>query len=68
MAIACSKGENVRRPMAVRLVRDWKASPFVRINPQRTALVGRDLLRAFSLSLVLRSSEAETEISTAEQA
>jgi hypothetical protein len=52
--------------MAVRLVRDWKASPFVRINPQRTALVGRDLLRAFSLSLVLRSSEAETEVSTAE--
>jgi hypothetical protein len=36
----------------------------VRINPKRTALVGRDLLRAFSLTLVLRSREAETEIAT----
>jgi hypothetical protein len=64
--IVSGNGKTVQRALAVRRVRDWKASPFVRINPQRTALVGRDLLRAFSLSLILRSSEAETEISTAE--
>jgi hypothetical protein len=64
--IACSKGENVRKPMAIRRVRDWKESPFVRINPQRAALAGRDLLRAFSLSLVLRSRDEETEVMTAE--
>lgn len=34
----------------------------VRINPKRTALVGRDFLRAFSLSVVLEAREAETEI------
>ena len=64
--IACSKGENVRRPMAIRRVRDWKESPFVRINFQRAALAGHDLLRAFSLSLVLRSRDEETEVTTAE--
>lgn len=64
--IACARDGSVTKAMALRCVRDWKASPFVRINPKRAALVGRDLLRAFSLTLVLRSREAETEIEATE--
>jgi hypothetical protein len=60
--IAAGPDRRVRRALPVRLVRDWATSPFVRINPRRTALVGRDFLRSFSLSLVLRTREAETEI------
>jgi hypothetical protein len=52
----------LRRSVAVWQVRDWSGSPFVRINPSRRMLVGRDLLRAFGLRLVLRASEGETEV------
>lgn len=55
-------GAPLRRRMPVRVVRDWKGSPFTRINPGRRALVGRDFLRALGLSLVLRAPEAETEV------
>lgn len=60
-----SGGEPVRRRFAIRLVRDWQSSPFVRIHAGRRALAGRDLLRAFSLELALRASVAETEVRSA---
>ena len=63
--IVSSSGEKVRRKLPVRVVRDWTTSPFTRINPVRRALVGRDFLRAFSLSVVLRAGVAETEVITA---
>lgn len=55
-------GAPLQKRMPVRVVRDWKASPFTRINPSRRMLVGRDFLRALSLSLVLRAPDAETEV------
>lgn len=46
--------------LPVRWVRDWSHSPFVRVNPTRTALAGRDLLRAIGVTVVLRASIAES--------
>lgn len=60
-----SEGASVERRIAVRLVKDWTSSPFVRINPKRRALVGRDILRAFSLEVSLRAGPAVTEIERA---
>jgi hypothetical protein len=65
VSIATSAGEMLRRMVPLRQVRDWSVSPFVKIQPRRRALVGRDFLRAFSLSLVLRTPHAETEVVTA---
>jgi hypothetical protein len=60
--VATSSTKSVRKKFPLRVVRDWKTSPFTRINPDRRALVGRDFLRAFSLSVVLRAATAETEV------
>jgi hypothetical protein len=60
--ISTGPEQYVRKSLPIRLVRNWASSPFVRVNPTRKALAGRDFLRAFSLSLVLRAREAETEI------
>jgi hypothetical protein len=60
--IATASGQRVRKPFPVRVVRDWATSPFVRVNPKRKVLVGRDFLRAFALSVVLRTGDAETDI------
>lgn len=57
-----SAGAPIRRQLPVRVVRDWKDSPFTRINPDRRALVGRDFLRGLGLSVVLRSADIETEV------
>ena len=62
IALGRTAGAPLRKRMPVRVVRDWSGSPFTRINPKRRALVGRDFLRALSLSLVLRAPGAETEV------
>lgn len=46
--------------LPVRRVRGWGVSPFVRLNPLRRALVGRDLLRALGLALELRAVAGAT--------
>lgn len=61
-----TNNDRLRRTLAVWKVRDWPQSPFVRINPQRRVLAGRDLLRAFGLTLVLRAAEGQTEIAEGE--
>ncbi|MBI2892034.1 MAG: hypothetical protein HYY06_00670 [Deltaproteobacteria bacterium] len=55
-------GAPIRKAMAVRQVRDWALSPFVRINGARRALAGRDLLRAMGLRVELRSADSETRV------
>lgn len=62
LGLRTTSGSTISRSLAVWQVRDWPKSPFVRINPKRRMLVGRDLLRAFGLTLVLRAPEGETEI------
>jgi hypothetical protein len=55
-------GERRTVDLPVRWVADWASSPFVRINPARRALAGRDLLRAVGATVVLRPSDAETRL------
>lgn len=43
-------------------VPDWQKSPFVRINPNRVALVGRDLLLALKPKVLLDFDGLDTEI------
>lgn len=52
----------LERDVPTRFVRDWAKSPFVRINPARSVLAGRDLLRALRLRLRLEGPDKETVI------
>jgi hypothetical protein len=47
---------------AVYCVEDWANSPFVKINPSRTALIGRDLPFEAKLSFGLHFERQRTEI------
>ncbi len=49
-------------PLPIRRVRSWASSPFVRLNPLRRMLAGRDLLRGLHLALDLRAAEAATTL------
>jgi CheY-like chemotaxis protein len=46
----------------VRVVKKWENSPFVHVNPERKILVGRDILRAFKVEIVLNSLDRSTEV------
>lgn len=63
--LATTAGSSVRKELPAWQVRDWATSPFVRINASRRVLVGRDLLRAFGLHLVLRADDGTTEVTEA---
>ncbi len=43
-------------------VDDWLNSPFVKINPNRAALIGRDLLLELQLNVLLQFGKRRTEI------
>lgn len=57
-----SSGGVLQRRVPVRFVRDWLQSPFVRISRGRRALIGRDLLRAFALTVTLSAPDSATTI------
>ena len=59
-------GAQLRREIPTRFVHAWDESPFVRINAQRRALVGRDFMRAFGLRLRLSTPELATSIDSGE--
>lgn len=52
----------IERSLPIRFVHDWAASPFVRINLARRALVGRDVLRGLGLELRLSASDLSTAV------
>jgi hypothetical protein len=54
--------ETFERSLPIRFVHDWPASPFVRINVARRALVGRDVLRALGLRVCLSAPELSTDV------
>jgi hypothetical protein len=60
--VVSAAGARIERDLPVRFVSEWDASPFVRINAARKALVGRDFLRAFRLRLRLWADELTTSI------
>lgn len=45
-----------------RAVYDWTTSPFVLINPNRTALAGRNLLLQLGLDILLKSQDRKTVV------
>lgn len=59
-------GTPLERELPTRFVHAWHASPFVRINGKRIALVGRDFMRAFGLRLRLSTPDLETSIEAGE--
>jgi hypothetical protein len=57
-----NKQSPIKRELAVIVVENWHESPFVKINPSRRCLFGRDLLRAFPVAIVLNSKSRLTEV------
>ena len=56
----------ISREVPTRFVAEWATSPFVRINPSRQALIGRDFLRAFGLRLRLSTPDQLTSVDSGE--
>jgi hypothetical protein len=44
---------------------DWHISPFIKINPNRLALIGRDILLELQPKVLLDFAKRQTEIVTA---
>ncbi len=56
-------GEVLRRTLPVHCVEKWNKSPFVRINPHRTALAGRNIFLELQPSVTLDFANRRTTIS-----
>jgi hypothetical protein len=61
-------GELLSRKLTLNCVTDWHVSPFVNINPRRTALAGRDLFLELRPSILLDFANRRTSFAAAEQA
>lgn len=60
--IISEDGERKTVEVAVSVVRDWKDSSFVRINPHRQILIGRDLLRASEIRIELDAKTRTSKV------
>lgn len=60
--LSTSSGKAHALDVMINCVPDWHASPFVKINPDRVALVGRDILRALMPRVLLDFEARRTEI------
>ena len=59
-------GEVLSHELPILCVPDWKACPFIRINPHRTALAGRDLFLALQPNILLDFTNRRTTIVASE--
>jgi hypothetical protein len=55
-------GEVLRQTLPIHCVEKWSKSPFVRINPRRTALAGRDIFLELQPSITLDFANRRTTI------
>jgi hypothetical protein len=64
VAVVLTAADGTQRQAVYRIlcVRDWQQSPFVRINPNRAALVGRDLCLQLQPSVTLNFAQHETTL------
>jgi len=62
LEIVDQKGINKARELTCFAVDDWRNSPFVKVNPDRIGLAGRDILRKFSLIVALDSLNKKTKV------
>ncbi|MEP7340378.1 MAG: hypothetical protein ABI977_21790 [Acidobacteriota bacterium] len=58
-------GDFITRELAALCIRNWRLSPLCRINPNREALAGRNLLLEFPLRLELTGAERVTRVAPA---
>jgi len=61
--VTLSTGEAFSRILSLNCVINWKNSPFVQINPKRTALAGRDLFLKLQPAILLDFANRRTTIS-----
>jgi extradiol dioxygenase family protein len=62
--IALASGDVRSQEMTIACAADWQNSPFVKVNPDRIALVGRDLFLALEPCVLLDFKKHRTEILT----
>jgi len=62
--VAAVSGKAQAFATTVYCVEDWQNSPFVRINPNRIALIGRNLPSELQLDILLQFGKRRTEIVT----
>lgn len=62
--ITLASGEMRSQTATIACVVDWQDSPFVKINPHRTALIGREVFFKFKPCLLLDFEKRQTEIWT----
>lgn len=62
VTITDSDGAVQTKDLPVAVVQDWGNSPFVKVNPHRRVLLGRDILRAFKVEVCLDSQNRITRI------
>jgi len=60
-------GETRSVEILIACVQNWHSSPFVDINPNRTALIGRDTLLKLKPQVLLDFDKRQTEIVTAKK-
>jgi len=63
--VPSNSGETRNLIARVFCVSNWNISPFVEINPNRTALIGRDILLELKPQVLLDFAKRQTEIVTA---
>jgi hypothetical protein len=61
--IKLSNGATLNRELSILCVSNWNNSPFIRINPHRTALAGRDLFLELQPGIFLDFANRRTTIS-----
>ncbi len=62
VSILGSEGGEHTRELAVTVVQDWDDSPFISVNRNRLCLLGRDLLYAFPVEIILDSRKRTTRV------
>jgi hypothetical protein len=62
VGVVDAAGGRRRAEMTVIAVRNWAGGPFVRVNANRRALVGRNLLMALGLRVLLLADSRETDV------
>lgn len=62
VGVSSENGMTAAREIATLCVRDWRQSPLCKINPNREALAGRNLLLEFPLRLELNGAERITRV------
>lgn len=67
VAILGPLGTEQKREVAITVVQNWDHSPFVLVNKKRKCLLGRDLLHAFPVEILLDSRSRTTHVRLSEE-